>query len=132
MSTRVFRVKPNAELLTAIKNFCDKNKITSAVIVGIIGSLKNVELGFLKKLPGKYVTRKFSGPLEIVCAQGSVAKCGDELVVHVHIQVSNEKKSVGGHLVRGEIFSTAEVVLQKLDFQLERKLDNYTGLKELK
>lgn len=127
----VFRVKPKEELLTSIKNYCEKRKITSAIVFGIIGSLENVELGFLKKLPGKYITKKFSGPLEIVHAQGSVALKNSERIIHIHIQISDEKKSIGGHLLSGKIFSTAEVILCELDYQLKRYKDNYTGLYEL-
>ena len=131
VETYVFRVKPDQELAEAVKNYCKQNNISSAVITGIIGSLRSVELGFLKELPGKYITRKFEGPIEIVAAQGSIALCEEELIAHVHLLISDEKNAVGGHLVTGTIFSTAEVVLQELDGQLRRKTDDYTGLKEL-
>jgi predicted DNA-binding protein with PD1-like motif len=45
--------------------------------------------------------------------------------------VSDENRAIGGHMIEANVFSTAEVVIQELDKQIERKLDNYTGLKEL-
>ena len=130
--TYVFRVKPEKEIVHSIQQYCKSNRITSAVITGIIGSVKSVKLGFLKELPGKYITKDFQGPLEIVCAQGTVATCQDEFVLHIHILVSDENRAVGGHLTEARVFSTAEVVITECDERLKRKLDDYTGLKELK
>ena len=38
---------------------------------------------------------------------------------------------MGGHLAGAKVFSTAEVVIAELEQQLHRKVDSYTGLKEL-
>ena len=130
--TYIFRVKPEEEIVAAIQQYCKSNRITSAVITGIIGSVKSVKLGFLKELPGKYITEDFQGPLEIVSAQGTVGTCQGEFVLHIHILVSDENRAVGGHLTEARVFSTAEVVITEFDEQLKRKLDDYTGLKELK
>ncbi|MBM4450805.1 MAG: DUF296 domain-containing protein, partial [Chloroflexi bacterium] len=88
-------------------------------------------LNFLKELPGKYQGVDYSGPLEIVCAQGSVALKEDTLIVHIHIQLSDEDICMGGHLAQATVFSTAEVVIGELDYQLHRQFDSYTGLNEL-
>ena len=127
----VFRVKPDEEIIEAVTQYCQANKITSAIVTGIIGSLQSVKLGFLKELPGKYDTHDFQGPLEIVCAQGTVALCDDQLILHIHIMASNEDGAVGGHLSKGHVFSTAEVVLTELNEQIKRQPDDYTGLNEL-
>lgn len=131
MKTRIFRVKPGKELLGSIQAFCEKNGITSGIVTGIIGSLNSAKLGFLKELPGKYIEKDFNGPLEIIAAQGSIGKMEEELVVHIHMLISDENTAMGGHLIEARVFSTAEVVIQELDEQLKRKLDSYTGLKEI-
>jgi predicted DNA-binding protein with PD1-like motif len=127
----VFRVKPNQELASEIISYCRQNGILSGIVIGIIGSVESAKLNFLKKLPGKYETREYKGPLEIVCAQGSVAVKDAELIVHVHIQLADDTGCRGGHLVEARIFSTAEVVLAELDSELRRYPDAYTGLNEL-
>ena len=48
------------------------------MVTGIIGSLQSVKLGFLKELPGKYITKELQGPLEIVSAQGTIATYQNE------------------------------------------------------
>jgi predicted DNA-binding protein with PD1-like motif len=127
----VFRAKPGHELLDSITGYCTESGITSGVIIGIIGSLENAKLNFLKALPGKYESVDYSGPLEIVCAQGSVALKDDMTVIHIHMQLSTPETSCGGHLARAIVFSTAEVTIGELDYQLMRQSDDYTGLNEL-
>ena len=122
---------PGQELLSAITAYCQKNNITSGVIIGIIGSVTKVKLNFLLKLPGDYKTVEYTGPLEIVCAQGTVAKKDDNLILHIHMQLSSQEMSRGGHVAEAMIFSTAEVTIGEIDFQLNRALDQYTGLNEL-
>jgi predicted DNA-binding protein with PD1-like motif len=128
----IFRVKPGQELAGELADYCRRNGISSGVVIGIIGSLKSATLSFLKELPGKYETKEYEGPLEIVGAQGSVALKDSELIVHVHMQVSSQSECRGGHLVEAEVFSTAEAVIGELDYQLHRYTDDYTGLNELK
>ncbi len=127
----VFRVKPGQELLDSISRYCQENRVSSGTIIGIIGSVENAKLNFLKALPGKYHSVDYSGPLEIVCAQGSIALKDDTLIIHIHIQLSGQDICSGGHLAGATIFSTAEVTIGELDYQLRRQMDSYTGLNEL-
>jgi hypothetical protein len=127
----VFRVKPGQELLSEIARYCSEHAISSGVIIGIIGSVRSARLSFLTELPGKYDSVDYPGPMEIVCAQGSVALNNGDTVIHVHVQLSQQDMSKGGHLAEAVVFSTAEVAMGQLNYQLRRKLDSYTGLNEL-
>ncbi len=128
----IFRVKPGQELLTEITHYCHDHDISSGVVIGIIGSMERARLNFLTGLPGKYDSVDYPGPLEIVCAQGSVAlKNDNSLIIHIHIQLSGQNICRGGHLAEATVFSTAEVAIGELDYQLRRQPDSYTGLNEL-
>jgi predicted DNA-binding protein with PD1-like motif len=127
----VFRVKPGQELLTSVADYCRGHNLTSGIVIGIIGSVEKARLNFLMELPGKYQSVDYAGPLEIVCAQGSVALKDDSTIIHIHIQLSGQDICRGGHLAEAKVFSTAEVVIAELDYQLRRQLDSYTGLNEL-
>jgi predicted DNA-binding protein with PD1-like motif len=127
----LFRVKPGQELVNGIESYCHKRRILSGIVIGIIGSVENARLNFLKVLPGKYDSVDYHGPLEIVCAQGSIALKDDALIIHIHIQLSGQDICSGGHLDQATVFSTAEVAIGELDYQLRRKTDSYTGLNEL-
>jgi len=127
----VLRVKPGQELVTEITRYCGEQGITSGVVTGIIGSVERARLNFLMELPGKYDSIEYAGPLEIVCAQGSVALLENSPIIHIHIQLSGKNMCRGGHLAEAVIFSTAEVVIGELEYQLRRQSDSYTGLNEL-
>jgi hypothetical protein len=127
----VFRVKPGQELLSTIARYCSEHGISSGVVIGIIGSLKSARLNFLMELPGKYDSVDYQGPLEIVSAQGSVALKDGNPIIHIHIQLSGQDICRGGHLAEAIVFSTAEVTIGELDYQLRRQPDSYTGLNEL-
>lgn len=127
----VFRVKPGQELLGSIAHYCREHALTSGVIISIIGSVEKARLNFLIRLPGEYESVDYPGPLEIVCAQGSVAQQSDRPIIHIHIQLSRQDICRGGHLAEATVFSTAEVVIGELDQQLRRRSDSYTGLNEL-
>ncbi|MEE8373760.1 MAG: PPC domain-containing DNA-binding protein [Dehalococcoidia bacterium] len=127
----VFRVKPGQELLGEIALYCREHEVSSGVIIGTIGSVQRARINFLMELPGRYDSVEYPGPLEIVCAQGSVALLDDEPVVHMHVQLSGQDVCRGGHLAEATVFSTAEVVIGELDYQIRRQPDSYTGLNEL-
>ena len=128
---RVFRIKPGQELLGGIADYCREHNITSAVIIGIIGSVTRARLNFIMSLPGNFESVDYTGPLEIVAAQGSVASKAGSPIIHIHVQLSGKDICRGGHLAEAIIFSTAEVVIAELDYQLHRQSDSYTGLNEL-
>lgn len=128
----IIRIKPEEELLEEILKYCEKNKIISAVIISLLGSLKEVNLGILKDLPGKFISKEIKGPLEIGCGTGTVALKDRKIILHIHLIVSDENQAVAGHLTGGKVFSTAEVVIGEIEEQLERKKDSFTGLNELK
>ena len=127
----VFRVMPGQELLTEITAYCKKNTLTSGVIINIIGSTNSAKLNYIAKLPGEYKQKQYTGTMEIVGAQGTVALKGTDLILHIHGHLSTPEGSFGGHIAEAIIFSTAEVVIGELDYQLKRILDSYTGLNEL-
>lgn len=127
----VFRVKPGQELLDSIERYCREHDITSGVVIGIIGSVTSARLNFLISLPANFEGVDYSGPLEIVAAQGSVALKEDNPIIHIHVQLSGQDICRGGHLARATVFSAAEVAIAELDYQLQRQSDSYTGLNEL-
>jgi predicted DNA-binding protein with PD1-like motif len=128
----ILRVKPGEDLFQTIFEFCEKRKITSAVILSLLGSLSSINLGILKKLPGKFISKKIKGPLEIGCGTGTIATKGGKIILHIHLVISDEKKAVAGHLIEGKIFSTAEVIIGEIKEKLVRYKDKFTGLNELK
>ena len=130
----VFRLKPDEEIVAGIRRYIEERNIKSGLVLGIIGSLNEVELSFLKSVPGNYITVKYRGPLEIVSAQGNIGMDEDNSpIAHIHMVVSNEFTAVGGHLTSGRIFTTAEVAILEFEGEvsIRRKHDEWSGLKEM-
>ncbi len=127
----VFRVKPGLELLSEISRFCISRSINSGVVIGIIGSVEKARINYVVKLPAQFESIEYNGPLEIVSAQGTVALKEGHQIIHIHMQIAGKDVCTGGHLAEAKIFSTAEVVIGELDYQLKRQFDAYTGLNEL-
>jgi len=120
----IWRLKPGEDLKKGIIENVRLNKIDSGIIICIVGSLDSANL----RMSDEKI-RAFNGPLEIVCAQGTVAQNG----IHVHIAISdNDGHFMGGHLRKGCIINTtAEICILESDLPLKRVFDPDTGYKEL-
>lgn len=122
------RLLEDEDLLAAIASTSDENGVNAGFFF-LIGTLKKAVLGFFKK--GEYLPIEKTGPLEIVSCIGNISMREDELVVHGHLAVSDDKGHVfGGHLLRGcKVDVTAElVVVQAEDGSLKREFDPVRNL----
>ncbi|GAI19806.1 unnamed protein product [marine sediment metagenome] len=96
-----------------------------------IGQLKQFQLGYFKQ-KGNYVPQDFARPHELLSLSGNISNQGGEYELHLHVVLGDEDKSViGGHLIKGEVEVTNEIVLLKTDLKITRKLEESTGLEEM-
>jgi predicted DNA-binding protein with PD1-like motif len=127
-----FRLSKGEDLAAAIKKRAEECHIKAGILY-LIGSVKEVVLGYYKD--GQYKSVWLDGPLEIASGMGNIAiDEKGEVVIHVHLVVSNEKgEAFGGHLMKDSYVGvTAELVLiEALSVNLRRVLDEKTGLKLL-
>lgn len=101
--------------------------VDSAIVVCGIGMLREIELGYWN---GEiYEKHRIDSPVELVSLQGTVARSGDERVVHVHACVGRRDGStLGGHLFAGTVHNTTEIALRFPEgIALERR-EEETGL----
>ena len=123
------RLFTGEDLAEAIQKKVEQSNVKAGTFF-VIGSLKNVVLGYYKE--GEYRSIKLEGPLEIASCMGNIAvNEKNEIIVHPHIVVSNERgEAFGGHLMKGSLVgATAElVIIEALGVNLQRTLDEKTGL----
>lgn len=132
MSTHFFVLKRGQEIMEAIKKFCRGNNITSAY-VSAIGAVFSAELGIYDLQKRDYFVKKFEQSLELTNLTGNVALYDGDIMVHAHATFSDEQsKAVGGHLKSAVVSFTCEVFLTELKEQLNRAIDEETGLKLIK
>jgi predicted DNA-binding protein with PD1-like motif len=127
------RFEEGDDLLECIRKVVEDKKIKAGAFF-VIGALKNAVVGFYKE--GNYTNIELKEHLEIASCTGNIALGPeDEIIVHSHIVVSNEKgKAFGGHLFQGSrVGPTAELVLFEGEGILLRRIyDERTKLKLLK
>ncbi|MBI2252082.1 MAG: DNA-binding protein [Armatimonadetes bacterium] len=127
------RLKDGDDFLSSIKEIIKLYKIHSAIILGAIGMLKEIELGFFKG-KGKYSLINFKGPMELVSCQGNISSNinskEEELIIHLHVALGDKGgKLYGGHFRSAKVHVATEMLIYKFEkLKLKRKLEEQTGL----
>ncbi len=125
------RLFPGEDIYEELEKVCKKHNVETAVVLSGLGQLKQFELGYFKE-KGNYTPQKFDEPHELLSLTGNVSKQDGEYVFHLHAALGNqEKKVVGGHLIRGRVSVTNEIVLLKTSLKVKRRVTETTGLNEL-
>ena len=126
--TYILRLDRGEKLVENLKNFCNIEKINCGYFFGI-GSLDEAELAHYIVRNKKYTYELFRQPLEIVNLTGNVATMSNEAYLHCHITLSDvNMEAIAGHLKEGIVGATAEIILIKIDGEINRKYDEKIGL----
>ena len=126
--TYFIRLDKGEKIIETLKNFCNKNKIKCGYFFGI-GSLGEAELAHYIVENKKYTSKTFKQPLEIVSMSGNITTMNNEVYLHCHITLSDEKmKAIAGHLKEGTIAATCEIILVKLNTTINRNYNGFIGL----
>jgi len=124
------RLFPNEDIHKALEEVCKKHNVKTAVVISGLGQLKEFQLGYFKE-KGNYSLEKFKEPHELLSLSGNIIFSNKEkkYKFHLHAVLGNENKNtVGGHLFKGKVEVTNEIVLLKTELKFERKLERETGL----
>ncbi len=124
------RLRPGEDLFGRIKEICEENDLTRAVILASIGSLADV--AFVNPKPGASMpfdpstmlgVQELPGPFELLTLEGTVfplvGEFGDlkegDLVLHLHATLSSRTGEVtGGHMRKATVFTTVELFLARI------------------
>ncbi len=135
-SVNLLRLNQGQEVLSALSEYCRKKGISSAIILGCIGSLDSAKFG-TAPTDGKWGFNydEFTGHMSIISGQGSLSKYQDELIFHIHMTLIDPGKPgqlIGGHLEEGRVWATVEIYIGELNYQLERDFDDVIGMSALR
>lgn len=112
----LIRLFSDEDIFLKIKEVCSRYEISTGLILSAIGQLKEFELGFFHKEKNKYISEKFSMPYELLTLSGNVCYQNGEYIPHLHAVLGSEKKNtVGGHLIKGKVEITNEIILLKCE-----------------
>lgn len=124
----IIRINSDQPLVESLQDFCAKKNIKFAIVSGI-GTLKEARLGFFKSEEKKYAEKTFKEPLVLSNLSGSVAMQNKSPLLHLHGTIAGENfKAYAGHILEAKIDSTAEIVLETIDADIEKIYDKKTGL----
>jgi len=126
-------LKPGERVMEKFKQLAEEAGIRAGFILGGIGMLREIELGYFVG-EGKYETKTFSGPHELLVLHGNLSRYQDSPLPHIHAIFGKEDYSTfGGHLVDAVVEITLEVSILDLtgSVSMVRHLDERFKLPEL-
>lgn len=130
--TYVVRLNKGEEISEKLKELCHKENIETAEITGL-GASNLVEIGLFNTKTKEYKTNVFEGMFEISSLVGNATRKDGEVYLHLHINFSDESGIVkGGHMVRCNISATSEIIVNRVQGNVERKFDDEIGLNLMK
>lgn len=117
------------EVVRDLTAFAQEQKLSAAQFTGI-GAFQRVTLGFFDWETKDYKEIPVDEQVEVVALLGDVALGAEGApALHPHVVVSRrDGTALGGHLLKGEVRPTLEVVLHETPAHLRRRKDKETGL----
>jgi len=124
----IIRVDKDEEIVSVIKDFCNKNKIKLGFITGI-GAVNHAKIGLFETSTKKYHSTELKGDYEITSLTGNISTMNGEIYLHIHISLGDSSYNVrGGHLNFAKVSATAELYIHKIKGKVEREFSDKIGL----
>ena len=130
-SENVLRLDRDEKVINELSKYLENKGISSAFVIGIIGSVQNVKLAKLTQDTSKFgeAYNEFAGPFAIISGQGSVSVFQDEKIIHIHMSLAKYEtgETIGGHLIEADVLNTVEIYIGELSYQIRREIDPKLG-----
>jgi predicted DNA-binding protein with PD1-like motif len=97
--------------------------------VTAVGGFSAGEVGYFDRDRREYLPIAMRGQVEVLSLLGDVAERDGEAALHVHAVLGrSDGSTLGGHLLRGEVWPTLEVIITEVAPELAKRVDPETGL----
>ena len=129
-SLRTFAVvfQTGDEVTSLLKQFAIDQHLTAARFTAV-GGFSEATLGYFLWSKRTYEPIPVNEQVEVLSFLGDVALDGNDPIVHAHVTVGHRGgKVTGGHLLRGIVRPTLEVMLDELPEHLQKSLDPAAGI----
>ena len=122
------RIDRGEEIMSSLKNFCEKEKITLAEVKAL-GAIDDFNVGLFDVDEKKYHRNHFAFPAEIVSLWGTITTKDGEFYSHIHMSAGDKEGHVfGGHLNTARVSTTCEMIVEVSEGTVERKFNEEVGL----
>jgi predicted DNA-binding protein with PD1-like motif len=116
------------EIVGTVTGFLEDHDIKGGFVTGL-GALVNHTVGYYDLQAKEYLKRTFEEVMELGNLTGSIGTVDGKPFLHAHVTVSGpELIAFTGHLVKGEVGVTAELLLTAFHEELPRLPDEDVGL----
>jgi len=128
----IVRIDRGEEIVGTLKQICKDLDIKLGTITGI-GAVNKATIGLYDVETKKYHSTELTGDHEIVPLFGNISTMNGKFYLHIHANLANaEHKSFGGHLNSAIVSATFEGVIDIIDGEINREIDNSVGLNLIK
>lgn len=128
----IVRIDKGEEVVETLKQFCRKHQIKLGSISGI-GATNNATISFFAASTKQFHKKDITEDMEIAPLLGNISTMNGEIYLHLHVNLGDEQhKSYSGHLNRAVCSTTAEVVIDSIDGEVDREFSQEIGLNLLK
>jgi predicted DNA-binding protein with PD1-like motif len=111
-----------------LTSFLAQHNINNGLINGI-GAVKNVVLGSYDLPTKKYHKKSFENEHELITYNGNIMLLDGKPFIHAHATIGNHNMQLfGGHVFEMEIAVVGEFIIQKIDNNAKRTLNEAIGL----
>ena len=127
-NTLAMRLDKGDEITEQLLFAAQKENIRLASVTGI-GATDDATVGVYDPQKQAYDKHTLTGPHEITGLVGNINTMQGEPYVHVHITCAGSDGAVkGGHLLRGVISLTGEILVQIADGAVDRRRNETLGI----
>ncbi|HVU25789.1 MAG TPA: PPC domain-containing DNA-binding protein [Opitutus sp.] len=125
--THVLICETGDEVMTTLTDFAQRNKIHAGHFTAI-GAFRSAVLAYFDWERKEYHDIPVDEQIEVLVLAGDIAWKDDRAVVHAHAVLGRRDGSTrGGHLIRGSVRPTLEIMLQA-GGALQKRFDPESGL----
>ena len=120
------------EAMEEILAFANERKIATSQFTAI-GAFSETVVGFFDFSIKDYKKTYFNQQMEVLSLTGDITVFKDEYKVHGHIVLAKEDGTAyGGHLIKGIVHPTLEIILNESPVYLKREMDKESGIPLIK
>ncbi len=124
----VIRLDKSEEIISTVKAFCKKQGVALGWITGI-GAVNRAKIGLSDTAKKEYHSKILEGDFEITSLMGNISTMDGEVYLHLHINLADgEHKTWGGHLNEAIISATGELIIERIEGDVEREFSEEIGL----
>lgn len=116
------------EAMTELKKFAAREKLFACRFTAI-GAFSDAEVGFFDFSVKDYRHIPITEQTEVLSMVGDITQYEDQPQVHAHVVLGKRDGTAhGGHLLKGTVHPTLEVILTESPVWMKRRRDAKSGL----